>query len=375
MPRTELCARKGPSPPVHLAPKKSNTSRVTKAKRGRPRKGRPQKPQQPSFPFMKLPLELRRNIYNMVLPSQDVPIRSPEWANMIGTPNKFMNLLLVNRQISEEARSVLYGLNTFTITIVGGATFVEGSWNTLEPQSLETTPSLRYIKNWQLRFPLDIHPECGEENTQIRAAILSTCAELATIPDLQSLKILIPCLCEYAHRYRCSRCRNLKAGNGATCRCIDIEDIHEDIVYSLAPLNHLRFKHDVQFISMDWSSPRGNQQCQKSACLSFTASFNSFVTTLRGDSAPLQLTPSQSEWFRLKRHAAQIRIEENKLKMEDTLYDAWKALDSGSEEYMEITVRNAMTIATDFLRQEPSVASQIVRHIKRRSTRYVESRK
>lgn len=186
---------------------------------------------------MGLPLELRRYFYNLILPSQDVPRRSSEWANTEGTPNQCMNILLANKQISEEARSVLYGLNSFTIVVSENATFLPRSRSGLDFQPMLTTLSLGYIKNWQLSVPLGRY---DEHNDYVRDALLSACAQLANIPILQTLKISVPYLCGYVDRdcgYNDNDCMAWRGGGADVCRCIDIEDIHEGIVYSLAPLN------------------------------------------------------------------------------------------------------------------------------------------
>ncbi|KAI4188698.1 MAG: hypothetical protein L6R41_001974 [Letrouitia leprolyta] len=315
---------------------------------------------------MKLLLELRRNIYNLVLPSQDVPLRSNEWANMDGTPNKFMNLLLVDRQICQEARSVLYGLNTSTIVISEAHSFLPGRQNTPVFQPVQSETSLGYVKNWQLSLPLSRHAEDGEQNEEVRAAIISSCAELATILDLQSLKISILCLCQYRSRDcegddSCFTWDDADKGTGDACRRVNANDIHESIVYSLAPLNRLRFKHDLRFIAKApqpvprtiSSMPRrpesyrdhlpsfSNEQCQKPACLSFVSSFECFSAALSGNRTPVPFTTNQCEWLSLRKMATELVSQEGKEKMEYALSDAWEALDSGSEEYMRSVVKTA----------------------------------
>lgn len=101
------------------------------------------------FSFMNLPLEIRPYFYRMTLPSQDLSMRSSNCAAIHGTPNEFMNLLLVNRQISDEARQVLYGGNSFTVAVSGDEARFPGLRSQpklFRPFLAKPMPSLEYIR-------------------------------------------------------------------------------------------------------------------------------------------------------------------------------------------------------------------------------------
>ncbi|KAL8934406.1 MAG: hypothetical protein Q9216_005930 [Gyalolechia sp. 2 TL-2023] len=343
----------------YMTPKKSTSHRVTRLEENPSGGGRPRQIQSPQFPFMELPLELRRQIYSLILPSQDVPRRSGRWADIVGIPNNCMNLLLANRQISEEARTVFYGLNSFTMSISRYVASLLGRQQTL------TSPSLAYIKNWQLCFHSDMD---RYEYGHMRDALLQACAALAKVPDLQTLKISIPCFCWYIDRDSFLRFgyRNDDAGHQDGCRCIenegedaccciDLEGIHEGVVCTLASLNQLRFKNGFQVIThpLEDRSPQQmiedperlsriwNQQCQKPACLSFASSFEPFGATLRGRSTPLSLISNQAEWLKLEHDVKNIIWGLPWSISGNALCDVWKALQSTSDEYFEKTVEGA----------------------------------
>ncbi|KAL8786932.1 MAG: hypothetical protein Q9213_002474 [Squamulea squamosa] len=341
-------------------------SRVAKAsKRGWP-KGKPRKQQR--FPFMRLPLELRCHIYGMALPYQDVPTHSKEWSKILGYPNDSMNLLLVSKQVSDEARNVLYGLNRSTMIISAFCTFFQGSLVDTWFQPISPTPSMPYIKNWQLAlWPMSD----SFDDRHFRDAVLTACSEIAKIPKLQTLKLAMPCLCERLENLppRCHHGHCYRSEHGQ-CSCLHdlIGDVHDSFVCSFAPLNQLRFNSDVQIVSTP-KPPRSesysfgsglschdyprrfpqayhrqgyiklsqysHEQCQQPLCLRFAASFEYIRATLLGDTTPLGLTKQQIEWLDLKRQVAKVYPEEN-LKLYHALSDAWDALDSDSEEYWNV---------------------------------------
>ena len=70
-------------------------------------------PQSTKSTLLNLPLEIRRYLYEMVLPSRDIPMNAQQWGTITGIPNSSMGLLRVNKQISAEAQDFIYGCNSF----------------------------------------------------------------------------------------------------------------------------------------------------------------------------------------------------------------------------------------------------------------------
>ncbi|KAI4224740.1 MAG: hypothetical protein L6R40_008422 [Gallowayella cf. fulva] len=321
--------------------------------KGKPRKGckKAIKAQKKILTFMDLPLEIRRHLYEMVLPQQDVPKRSKEWATIVGneTSFEFMDILLVNKQVSDEARSLLYGTNRFTIVISAHRTLFLGSSAPTEFHPFPTSPSLPYIKNWQIALWPETHDEDG---AWFSDAVLSACAEIAMTPDLQTLRLAIPCLCSYLE----SDHRKMDG----ECNCqLDferIEDIHTAFIHSLAPFNLLRFKGDVQLLTTpkppiqppnNQRAPRFNTkgelielseyahpQCQKAVCRSFAASFTPFTAMLMGKTTPNRLTQHHMDWLNMKIEIAKAHPE-GRLGGErhEALTETWHSLNSGPHEH------------------------------------------
>ncbi|KAL8769228.1 MAG: hypothetical protein Q9209_004729 [Squamulea sp. 1 TL-2023] len=383
MARTIQTARKTSTSTSSVAPRVPSQNTATRVKKrgwpkGKPRKGykakqkrQPAGKQRQRFPFMSLPLELRRQVYGLVLPQQDIAKSSSLWANIVGTPNEFMNLLLVNKQISDEARSVLYGLNRFTMLITPSNTLFLGSFSKVDFEPSPTTLSLPYFKHWQM----SLWPELEENNALIRDAILTACCEIAKIPNLQTLTLSIPCLChhfEFAALKRYSQTSRLRHGG-------DIEAIHDNYVCTLAPLNQLRFKGNVQIIATakpfddgyDHLNPLDlpgmdkqeehtifsrciHQQCPKPCCVSFAASFSSIRTNLIGNTTPLRLTEDQNEWLELKKRVAEIKTNaqfKSAYELGQALVGTWDALDSGSNEYFRKMSQNVNQILQSIIWQ------------------------
>ncbi|KAL8848271.1 MAG: hypothetical protein Q9221_006709 [Calogaya cf. arnoldii] len=182
-----------------LSPRSAATDRVGAKKRGwpkgQPRKGRagpwvpapkgkktPRKrvkAQLTKFPLMELPTELRANIFSLALPKQN--LESHGWATMDNSPNDFMNLLLVNQQVSDEARKVLYGSNMFTMIISEQCTLKLGFFDLVKFLPFQAPPSLPYVKRWQIA----LWPHMEEmAYGKIQEAVFSACTELAKTPNL-----------------------------------------------------------------------------------------------------------------------------------------------------------------------------------------------
>ncbi|KAI4220047.1 MAG: hypothetical protein LQ349_008186 [Xanthoria aureola] len=340
--------------------------------KGKPRKGanasvakgkKIAKAEQPKFPFMKLLPELRREIYSLVLPQQDVQSRSSGWLTMDETPNDFMNLLLVNKQVSEEARSVLYGVNTFTMVISEYQTFFLGSFTEQQFLPFLTKPSLPFIKNWQIAlWPNERHmgDQMNWPGPCFHDTVLSACSEIAKTQALQKLKLSIPCLCKRTCEY-----------GGYECHCRkdkSMEDTRDIFLNLFTPFNQLRFKGKVELVATPepaeqlWSdenygtpsrfpesddrpgytriSKYSHHQCQEPRCVSFAASFGPVMATLMGDTTPDRLTEHQREWLDLKKRVAETKnylLGRGIKTLAPTiaLDDLWAALDSRESRYFE----------------------------------------
>ncbi|KAL8799502.1 MAG: hypothetical protein Q9182_005840 [Xanthomendoza sp. 2 TL-2023] len=350
----------------------SKTSGVKKRgwPKGKPRKGhvklskagKAHRLKKNTFPFLDLPLDLRRYFYELVLPQQDVTMSSSRWASIHcrGRPNQFMNLLLANKKVCDEGRSVLYGANRFTIIISGSNTHFLRSSESVDFQTFPKSPSpLPHIKNWQLALWPFFNARYGED-IRFHDAVLSVCAAIAKTPNLQNLKLTIPCLCEYFEEIDACPCSE----PDIQCRCVDIEDIHSKLTRNLAPLNLLRFngeaqivatpkpvlKEDYRFPDHDWEdgyielSAYPHLQCQKPVCLSFAASFGPFMATLTGKTTRISLTENQIEWLELKSRIQQVPERLLNKDLEDAVSNTWEALESGSDQYFQMEKAGAEAI-------------------------------
>ena len=310
-------------------------------------RNKPEKQQQ-SFPFLRLPLEIRRHLYRLVLPGQDVSLQSGQWANMRRhDANEYMNLLVANKQILEEAQDVLYGTNSFTMIIGPRDIWRLGSFSTeLYPFMRQIFP-LRHTKHWQLHLQTeDYYDEI--KDLVLKEILLIAATVLSKIPKLLTLKISIPCLCD---------------GYGSWH---DPEDVHDNFVNILSPLNHLRFIGDVQLIAVphtpcnhnDLEHPdtqkyaysrfecsANNEQCQESICRSFAASFVPILAVLNGDTKPLSFTHDEIKYLEIKRRCASTdkAIQPGICpKINTLLNEAWDALELGSEEHLDFTYKGIL---------------------------------
>ncbi|KAL8668465.1 MAG: hypothetical protein Q9168_006901 [Polycauliona sp. 1 TL-2023] len=315
---------------------------------------------QPKFPFMKLLPELRNEIYSLVLPKRITQSNSGGWVSMDDTPNEFMNLLLVNKQVSDEARTVLYGHNTFTMVATKHRTLLLGSLIEHNFLPFPTKPSISFIKNWQIALWPNYRNLRGKSAARFCDAVLSACSQIAKAHELQTLTLSIPCVCEHLREMR-GQC-NCPRGR-CQCDSQEIGEIHENMVALLAPFNQLRFKGKVQIVaaaqpprrsdagaailrtvSYSQSDDKDKQiklsryphhQCQQPLCLSFAASFDPVRAMLMGHTTPLSLTKDQADWFDLKKifqeHSDHPHCSRT-LTME-ALLELWNALNSGSAEY------------------------------------------
>ncbi|KAL8922280.1 MAG: hypothetical protein Q9208_005250 [Pyrenodesmia sp. 3 TL-2023] len=326
------------------------------------------------FAFLRLPLEIRQEIYRIALPSQDIPVRSRSWADLVGTPNDSMNLLRVNRQVSDEAREVLYGSTSLTVVISANVTrflhlVEQASW--LRP--LPSTPSIRYMKHWQIRLGFASFPlEWSEQ--YIDEGLLDTSVELSKVPGLQTLKISFPCLCE---QY-----------SNPSADALDA--IHQRMFKALEPLRRLRVRGKVTFIAacprrpcddglpasyaeptdpndvdawinyfarmprsrhanemdhLHWAvKSSANVPCSESRCRHFAARFRDLAATLEGSSAPATLTAKQITWLNFKQDFSDwIPGHDNRTAMYITA-PVWEAMAWASDTQLTAIIKQASAI-------------------------------
>ncbi|KAL8829130.1 MAG: hypothetical protein Q9191_002181 [Dirinaria sp. TL-2023a] len=306
-----------------------------------------------SCPLLDLPLEIRYKIYNLVLPSQDTPPRSALWSTFTDTPKKCMSLLLVNQQVSAEARQLLYGDSSFTIAIsLNHLSFLHHSQHMKDFRPFKSTHSISYIKNWQL----DLHFEPSYDDYRggptwlaphlrsflddyryyIREALLSVSAILAEQRTaLQTLKIRVPCLCHKAEGMPDRRICNATK-------------------FSLEPLKRLKFNFNVVIIAaryefrhdlkewLPWRVKTADMQCKEKSCLAFTDSFADIIDVLRNQSIPpLSLTPRQKQWLNLKQRSARL-LPEISPQIRFNLLRVWTAMERETDENFNKTLDSAI---------------------------------
>ena len=297
----------------------------------------------PTLCLLGLPLEIRRKIYQLVLPCQNAPPQSASWSTIVGIPNAWMSLLLVNQQISGEAREVLYGDNAFTVAVsTDQISFLHHSEIMKFFRPFKATHSICYIKNWQFDLQFDrsydgdnceysmLAPHLGsslaDDRYYIGEGLLGVSAVLAEqCTDLQTLKVRVPCLCRK---------------DGST----PVAGVQDAVTESLEPLKMLRFKGTVTFIAAPreeeknvgiWD-PRcwktATTQCQRPACVAFADSFVDIKQILRDQTLPpLLLTSRQQQWLDLKQRAAKL-LPKSEPPLRAHLYGVWTAMVTNTDE-------------------------------------------
>ncbi|KAL8767381.1 MAG: hypothetical protein Q9209_006071 [Squamulea sp. 1 TL-2023] len=255
------------------------------------------------FPFMKLLPEIRRHIFSLILPAHEILSEPSSWVRMEEDDwivNPFMNLLISNKQVSNEACEVLYGLNCFTVIISDYSTTFMGFHS--HHDRFETFPSLsstKYIKNWQL----DLHVGRTRYDSRIRESLLGISEELSKIDSLQTLKVKFPCLCDVT---------------GDSPENQSSDRASQTIKFILQSLKRLYFENKVTFIAARpfkkdeyscWRHGRGEScthatQCDRPDCLGFLASFDDFKHFLQSPSLPrVGLSDHQRKWLNVKQRA------------------------------------------------------------------------
>ncbi len=308
--------------------------------------------------FLNLPLEIRRYLYQMLLPSQDIPMNTQQWGTITGIPNRSLGLLRVNKQISAEAQDFIYGCNGFTLTVSQESIYFHGKPRQalIDHRPFPTTPSIKYMENWQIDIQFDpsyhsewyggtmLAPHLGSQlaydQYYIREGILSASVEMAKTKELQTLKVRFPCLCGMAKKTRSL-----------------VKGVRKAVASSLEPLQQqLRFKSSVKFIATSsspaaslpwaspclrqliWASPRlmqlirevGYVQCQEADCLEFVTSFEYLRRILTSKILPpSRLTLQQQKWLDLKAYASTLLPGRPKSAQRLVLYRAWCFLDKG----------------------------------------------
>lgn len=180
------------------------------------------------FPFMGLPFDVRRQFYIIILPQPGNPDPlAGDWVNMVGLPNPFMNLLLANKQVNEEARMVLYGLNTFTTVICPtGRLLLRSKPEGIFPNPVVLPPAFTFIKGLQLSISYGnislAHDEpcritLNHNGWVVRDEIQNLASTIAKSTSLKNLKVSVPCLCR-------------------KCSCNDSDQVSKVITESLQPL-------------------------------------------------------------------------------------------------------------------------------------------
>ncbi|KAL8690315.1 MAG: hypothetical protein Q9218_004208 [Villophora microphyllina] len=165
--------------------------------------------------FAILPLEIRRMIYNLVLPHDDT---STKWAYWPGDANKAKHwerctdIFLVNRQVNKEAAAILYRDNWHTITTGPGNTYLNNkvSLQIVDNGHASIPSALSLVRDWQIEvYPFWYFPSLSSPTDDDRKHAIyaqdgwdmvmtgvERCAQiLSNIRDLRNLKIRLPGHC------------------------------------------------------------------------------------------------------------------------------------------------------------------------------------
>ncbi|KAL8923101.1 MAG: hypothetical protein Q9208_004785 [Pyrenodesmia sp. 3 TL-2023] len=187
-------------------------------------------------------------------------------------------------------------------------------------------PSLNYVNNWQfcLVFSSPWDKDVVRNARWIREELLSAASRISSIPNLQTLKIFVPCLCK-------------------TYTAIALTQRYKAIISSLTPLQQLRFQsvRVIAFLLPDrilnnsgefsgFSHQYGEILCTKPACVAFARSFSSMKEVLQGNTPPTLLTSRESAWLDLKAYASLVPPPSTK-PVRCALYDLWKLVDVKTE--------------------------------------------
>ena len=140
--------------------------------------------------LLKLPIEIRLQIYRMVLPFPNVYWRGSVWANVIGDPKDYMGLLRVNKQVSDEAREILYSLPALGII----ASYRPSKQVDHSEYGRSSQVSIKLTKHLTLCIGWYAQPLIRGYTSYIKTLILAGSAKHSKIPDRQRLQINVGCL-------------------------------------------------------------------------------------------------------------------------------------------------------------------------------------
>ena len=300
--------------------------------------------------FLDLPLEIRRKIYHLALPSQNTPPQSALWSSITDVPNHCMSLLLTNHEISAEAREVMYSVNTFTVAVSSlQITFLYHSQLLQNFRPFKPRAPIHHIKKWQFDLQFDssyrdlpgaasmLAPHLGStieyDQYYIREGVLGTILVMAEqSTDLQRLKIRVPCLCQ-------------KRETTTVCKA------QSAIRRSLEPLTLLKFRGGVTLIAARHEDARhgrvlerwkmADTQCQEGACLAFADSFADVEDVIGNQNVPpLLLSPREKQCMDLKQRTAELLPEINP-QIRCRLLGVWAAMETHTDAEFKTKVDKA----------------------------------
>ena len=321
------------------------------------------------FNILDAPLEIRRLIYAFALPCQNQPVKSEHWAIMTKIPCNSMNLLLANKQISNEAREMLYGSNAFTAAIDD---WVKSNFNFLYRYSdiadfspILPTVSARqgFIKHLQFNLRLDLYThrvdplrlsphrvgmgaiaELGDGTGWSLVEVKAAVDAIEHTLELQTLKIKLPCLCKIYFG-------------------LSIDEVIDALSEILKPLRRLRKPKRIIFITARCTStpdPNGlpkfgsfsNTQCPRPICQTFASTLLSNLNSAFASFEPFRhiakitMTRNKYRWNRLKKQVDTILCSD--LQACYLLLEVWCALEDWSQEILEQRFEKAERYCSEY---------------------------
>ena len=269
----------------------------------------------PQLSLFTLPLEIRHQIYGYVLPLQAASLTPISWVKTKKRLNTYMSLTLANKRVSHEVRDIFYGSTSVTIYINAmerKVAFLDSVQHLGLMLPMLFKPSVANWRHWQLYliFPTEYENRsrewhcpfcelilgmgtldyCKSWNHEI---ILSTAGEMVKCSELETLKIILPCLCKKGHH-------------------TPDEAVIEAVQFVLDPLARLRFKKCVTVIAAETNTftyvhyRLYGEQCTEPCCLTFARRLTSLTSYLSESTPPTELSDRELKWMALKRQAASL---------------------------------------------------------------------